>query len=190
MRVLLLPVVFFVACLGSGRAQTYILFTGLEQHSGDRSAAALSSTSANWISVRSVDQDGLSAAVSGAATPSGRRNYEPVRITKRIDKASPKLQELCAEGSHISTLYILLPAVQKARATARPGGADVGKNAADYLRYELQDVVISSYLTSGNGPQTVETLTLNYAKISAQPADPSQVRSVQYRESDLDFVAK
>ena len=72
---------------------------------------------------------------------------EDVTLTIEYEKASPKIQEKCLKGEIIPKLEI--------EQTATYGGA-----RATYLRYELKNVMITSYQVnaSGNdeaGPPTV-----------------------------------
>lgn len=74
---------------------------------------------------------------------------------KEVDKASPKLMEAIAMGTVIPTLTIHFT-----RTT--------GEGRETYLRYELKNVLITSYGTSGSaaGDQPpVESMSLNYEEI-------------------------
>lgn len=71
-----------------------------------------------------------SSVSSGQAT--GRRQHEPIRIVKQIDKSSPQLARACANGTHI----------KDAKLTLRRAGA--AGEAEEYLIIELQDVLVSS----------------------------------------------
>ena len=48
--------------------------------------------------------------------------------------------------------------------------SNYGGARATYLKYELQNVRITSYTTSGSGANMTETITLSYQKIRAIPA--------------------
>ena len=98
-----------------------------------------------WIDVLSIDW--------GAQRPGGsarrRRGaaVDDMVVTIEYEKAAPKLQEKCLKGEVIPKVEIEL--------TATYGGA-----RATYLRYELENVLVTSYGTnaSGNdeaGPPTV-----------------------------------
>jgi len=102
-----------------------------------------------WIDVLSVDW-GAHKPGGGATGQSRRRGaavVEDMALTMEYEKAAPKLQEKCLKGEVIPKLEIEL--------TATYGGA-----RATYLRYELKNVMVTSYQTnaSGNdeaGPPTV-----------------------------------
>ena len=74
-----------------------------------------------------------------------------VVLTKSYDKSSPKLAEACAKGTHI-------PKLSLEWTTSEADGAR-------YVRYELQDVMISSYSIDATGDRPMESLSLNFAKV-------------------------
>ena len=102
-----------------------------------------------WIDVLSIDW-GIHKPGGGMTGQSRRRGaavVEDITLTIEYEKASPKLQEKCLKGEIIPKLEI--------EQTATYGGA-----RATYLRYELKNVMITSYQfnASGNdeaGPPTV-----------------------------------
>ena len=102
-----------------------------------------------WIDVLSFDW-GAERPDSGSSGQSRRRGAAIVDdfvIAIEYEKASPKLLEKCLKGEVVPKLEI--------EVTATYGGA-----RATYLKYELQNVMVSSYQihASGNdeaGPPTV-----------------------------------
>ena len=102
-----------------------------------------------WIDVLSIDW-GAHKPGGGTTGQSRRRGaavVEDITLTIEYEKASPKLQEKCLMGEIIPKLELEL--------TSTYGGA-----RATYLRYELKNVMVTSYQTnaSGNdeaGPPTV-----------------------------------
>jgi type VI secretion system secreted protein Hcp len=102
-----------------------------------------------WIDVLSVDW-GIHKPGGGATGQSRRRGaavVEDMTLTMEYEKSSPKLQEKCLKGEVIPKLELEL--------TSTYGGA-----RATYLKYELTNVMVTSYQTnaSGNdeaGPPTV-----------------------------------
>ncbi|WP_462270049.1 Hcp family type VI secretion system effector [Desulfobacter sp.] len=103
----------------------------------------------NWIDVLSIDW-GIHKPGGGATGQSRRRGgavVEDLTLTIEYEKAAPKLQEKCLKGEIIPLLEI--------EQTATYGGA-----RATYLRYELKNVMVTSFQVnaSGNdeaGPPTV-----------------------------------
>lgn len=102
-----------------------------------------------WIDVLSLDWGAHKPG--GGATGQRRQRgvvvVEDMSLTIEYEKAAPKLQEKCLTGEVIKKLEI--------ECTATYGGA-----RATYLKYELKNVMLTSYQTnaSGNdeaGPPTV-----------------------------------
>ena len=107
-------------------------------------------------------------APSGMA--SGRRTHKPLTIVKEVDKASPKLMEACAQGTHIGDVEVW----------SREGG-----QAA--LRYTLQDAIITSYAISGPqdaSSRPVESVSFSYAQIKLGPVDPSAATNLNSSRSN------
>ena len=78
-----------------------------------------------------------------------------VTITKRVDKASPVLMQRNAGGKHMKKVIV---------------DSNYGGSRATYLKYELTNVRITSYATSGSGAAMTETITLTYQKIRLIPS--------------------
>lgn len=80
-------------------------------------------------------------------------NIQDMHFTKYLDKSSPKLFQACASGKHIPTAIL---SVRKA-----------GEKPMEYLKFQLSEVLVSSYQTGGSDghhlPQ--ESISLNFAKI-------------------------
>lgn len=88
----------------------------------------------------------------GAAT-GARRTYEPIKFTKRIDKSSPMLQEAAAKGTVFATATL---------------DATDPNDPTQPMRIELENVMISSYQTSGSAGSAsvpMESFSLNYEEI-------------------------
>ena len=102
-----------------------------------------------WIDILSIDW-GAHKPGGGATGQSRRRGgavLEDLTLTIEYEKAAPKLQEKCLKGEVIPKLELEL--------TSTYGGS-----RATYLKYELTNVMVTSYQTnaSGNddaGPPTV-----------------------------------
>ena len=87
-----------------------------------------------WIDVLSIDW-GAHKPGGGSTGQSRRRGaaiVEDITLTIEYEKASPKIQEKCLKGEVIPKLEI--------EQTATYGGA-----RATYLKYELKNVMITSY---------------------------------------------
>ena len=111
-----------------------------------------------WIDVVSIDW-GAQKPGGGATGQSRRRGAAVVgdmELITEYEKSSPKLQEKCLKGEIIPKLEL--------ECTATYGGA-----RATYLKYELKNVMITSFKThaSGNdaaGPPTV-TIGNNFEEV-------------------------
>ena len=108
-----------------------------------------------WIDVLSFSF-GAEARTSGVGPTrrSGDVVIEDITLTKELDKSTPKLQEKCLKGEVIPMLEI--------EVTSNYGGA-----TATYLRYELKNVIITSFnCNAGSGDESPsDTITINYEEI-------------------------
>jgi len=92
---------------------------------------------------------GIGSATGGAGA--GKVKTSEIRITKLVDKASPKLSLATSTGEHFNSAIIIV---------AKKGG---GK---PYLKITLTNTLVSSYQVggSGGGQRPVESITLNFTK--------------------------
>ena len=119
-----------------------------------------------WIEVSSFQLQQLRNEVSnstsiGRATGgagAGKVSFHEFQITKKVDKASPKLFEAATKGKHIPNVTIEM----------RKAGGD----QQEYLVIKLQDVFISSYRAGGargEGPEESMTLVFGAVKWEYTP---------------------
>ena len=113
-------------------------------------------------------------AAAASGTPTGKRQHKPITITKPVDKATPKLLEAAAKGKVFQaepargsgSLVAMVP-TGTCRAGARYATAEFGTGSRVY---KLEDVIVSgcSAVASGGGSNArpMESLSLNYAKVS------------------------
>ncbi len=114
----------------------------------------------DWIEVLSygfgINQPTSATASSSGGATAERANFQDFSITKALDKASPKLAQACADGSHIKEITLTLN---------RAGGDKV-----KYMEYKLSECVVSAYHDGGSsgGSETlpIETVAFNYGKIT------------------------
>jgi type VI secretion system secreted protein Hcp len=85
----------------------------------------------------------------------GRADFQPLRVTQRIDRAVPALVQAGASGRHVPTAVLTC---------RRPG-----REAADYLKITLQDALVSAVRLgdSADAPPGAE-ITLAYGRISIE----------------------
>ena len=122
-----------------------------------------------WIEVSSFsfgvsNPTTLSSATGGAGA--GKAQFQDFHFTSDLNKASPKIMLSCATGQHI----------KKAQLYCRKAGGE--QSSQVFLKYELQDCLVSSYQTGGSGgAMPTDQFSLNFAKIefsdSPQKADGS-----------------
>ena len=93
-------------------------------------------------------------AARGGGAGAGKVIPQDFMFTKRMDKASPTLFIGCATGQHFKDALV----------TARKAGGE----QQEYLKIKLEDVMVSSYQTSG-GPGAngvvFDHVSLNFAKL-------------------------
>lgn len=132
-RVLTAIVALFVFALPLTAASDYFLkIDGIDGESEDAAHKG-------EIEVLSWSWGVSNAGSMSTGQSTGRRQYEPIIIRKRIDKSSPLLFKGCATGKHIA----------KAELTVRRQGATGGPE--DYYTITLEDCFVTSYQTSGGG---------------------------------------
>lgn len=111
----------------------------------------------DWIEINSFEHEitqpiSATASTAGGATTS-RCVHEDFKITKFIDKASPKLYEFCCSGKHIKNVKLEL---------FRAGG----DKRVKYLEIALKDVVVSRVSPSGGKDFPTETIGLTYSEVT------------------------
>lgn len=71
-----------------------------------------------------------------------------INIEREVSPASNTIKRLAAQGTHIKKAIL-----------------HVRKSGGDYMHYELENVLITSYQTSGSSSQPMESFSINYTKI-------------------------
>jgi type VI secretion system secreted protein Hcp len=113
----------------------------------------------DWIEVKSFNfhmkqPTSQSASTAGGASAE-RVHFGDFTIVKTIDKASPKLALVCADGTHIKEVILSI---------CRAGGDKV-----KYMEYKLSNCIVSEYHPSGpaygDDPLPGEQISFNYGKI-------------------------
>jgi type VI secretion system secreted protein Hcp len=91
---------------------------------------------------------------SGGGGGTGKVSIHDFHFTMAINKASPKLFELCATGTHL----------KKGLLTCRKAGGE----QQEYLKIEFTDILVSTYQTgaSGGSPVAHEQIALNFAMVT------------------------
>jgi type VI secretion system secreted protein Hcp len=90
----------------------------------------------------------------GGGSGAGKVQPGDFHFVMKVSKASPLLFQHCASGKHIPTAIV----------TARKAGGD----AQDFLKWEFEEVFISSYSTGGSESSDVvptDQVSFNFAKL-------------------------
>lgn len=88
----------------------------------------------------------------GGGGGAGKAAIQDVSVTKYVDKASKALLEKCTKGEHFKTAVLT---VRKA-----------GGTPLEYIKIELEELLITSVSTGGSGGEDrlTENVTLNFKK--------------------------
>jgi len=123
----------------------------------------------DWIVIESVTMD-----TSRPQSATGGRHHEPITVTKSIDKASPKLQEASTSGKMFPKVVIEYE--------------ESGDGRTTYLKYELKNVMITSYSMGGGaaGDVPMEEFSLNYKEIKVTYTKDKDTSKDKPRRKDRD----
>ena len=94
---------------------------------------------------------------SGSGGGAGKVQMQDFHFVMNVNKSSPKLFLACANGEHIP----------KAVLTARKAG----KDQQDYLKVMFNDLLISSFQTSGNADANhlpLDQISFNFTKVEIE----------------------
>lgn len=130
---------------------------------GDIKGEATDADHKDWIIIESLSH-GAERETDPSTGTLGVPKPKPLKVIKRLDKASPKIMEALITGG---TPYLV--DVEFTRDT--PAGPVV------YLRYQLKDVIVTSWDTSGSASTATvptEELILYFQEITVTyiPHDP------------------
>jgi type VI secretion system secreted protein Hcp len=96
--------------------------------------------------------EALSYSLGVSQVDTGKVSFNDFHFVMKSNKATAKLLEACAKGTHIPTVTL----------SARKAGG----GQQDYLIVKFTDVLITSYQTGGsNGDIPLEEVSFNYSKI-------------------------
>jgi type VI secretion system secreted protein Hcp len=101
-----------------------------------------------------MSQSGTMHTATGGGA--GKVNVQDLSFTKWFDKASPKLQSACCDGTHYD----------KATLTVRKAG---GKHE-EYLKITMEELIVTSVSTGGSGGEDrlTENVSINFAKVKVE----------------------
>jgi type VI secretion system secreted protein Hcp len=151
--------ILFLILLAAGlmtqsiHAATVDYFLKLEGIDGestdDRHKSTIEVYSFHW----GITQSGGTLEGSGGGGGAGKVVFQDLHMSTKVSKASPKLMLACATGQHIPSVVFFIH---------RPGG-----DTQDYIKVTLENVLVSSYQTSGSAGDSIPTdqFSLNFEKI-------------------------
>ncbi len=101
----------------------------------------------------------IQATTSNTGRTTGRPSVQELTVIKSLDSSSPHLNFYCCNATNLgkTQLYVV-----RQDATADGKSAD----AIAYMVYEMEDTMISSVSVGGDGSIPVETVSLNFSKIT------------------------
>jgi type VI secretion system secreted protein Hcp len=104
------------------------------------------------FSIGASNPSTIGSATGGAGA--GKVNMSTFNCTKRMDKSSPVLLQMCAAGDHFDTATVT---VRKA-----------GKDALEYAIYTFTEVYIDAIndsISDQKSEEVIESLSLSYASV-------------------------
>ena len=126
----------------------FIKIDGIEGESTD-------SKHSGWIEATGCDmeihQPVSETASSAGGAGAGRANFSDFSFSKLLDKASPKLAQACAAGTHFDKIEVEL--------------CRAGTEKVVFMKIQLTDSIISHIGLSASGDFPTESVGLNYGKI-------------------------
>ena len=107
-----------------------------------------------------IDVESWSWGVTHSGSPghgggggAGKASFQDFYFVSRISAASPPLLSACATGTHIKEATL-------------SGARGAGKNkSADFLKYKLSDVTVTSVQQAGDDVRSTDQFSLNYSKV-------------------------
>jgi type VI secretion system secreted protein Hcp len=90
----------------------------------------------------------------GGGGGAGKANFGDFSFMMRMNKATPKLMQACANGSHIPDAILVC---RKA-----------GDKQQEYMTYKFYDLLISSYQTSASSEEPMESISFNFSKMEME----------------------
>jgi type VI secretion system secreted protein Hcp len=152
-------------------AAVFIKFDGVDGEATDKDHK-------DWIEVLSLSarMDLNPMALSaGSAQPRADITHDDFILTKTVDKASAKLTEAVCNGK-------VFPKVEIEMTSTYEGSEGSGGSRATFLKYELKNVMVTSYSVSGasnSGERAMEEIALNFEEVK-----------VTYTENDSKGASK
>lgn len=90
----------------------------------------------------------------GGGGGAGKATFADFSFMMRMNKATPKLMQACANGTHIPEAILVC---RKA-----------GDKQQEYMTYKFYDLLISSYQTSASSEEPMESISFNFSKMEME----------------------
>ena len=109
-----------------------------------------------WITLESFSWGETQVVASnsdGAAT--GKPQASALKVAGPVQQSSPKLMVACAAGTHFQKVQLVV--------------INTRNNASPFLKFELEEVLVSSYEVGGNGSSNQlpsDNFSLNFVKLT------------------------
>lgn len=126
-----------------------------------------------WIELDSFQwavHRAVSSGVGGKTRESSAPNISEIVVTKKLDSASPKLYQDAVAGTFDTKVEIKLTTTTKDKIET-------------YLAYEFENCGVSSYSMSSGGDRPMESLSLNFLKVTYTPSPLD--KSGQVKKGDV-----
>lgn len=94
---------------------------------------------------------------SNVGRTSGRPNFGEMVISKKLDSTSPLLNFYCAQAKNLGTTKLFL---------VRQDSEGADQKDLTYMTYTMAKTLVSSVSVGGSGDIPMETVTLNYSKLT------------------------
>ena len=107
-----------------------------------------------------------SASATRGGASAGKVSQNDFSFVKRLDKATPQLLGKVCQGEHLGSGMLTL--------------RKRGENQQEYLKIELENVVITSYQTGGSGGESepVEQVSFSFQSVLVSAADQGKDGSI------------
>lgn len=103
---------------------------------------------------------------TGSGAGGLKTTFQPLGVTKTVDRASPLLMQALTQGRKIPAMTLLISAVD-----------GFGKSAAPFLVYQFQTVSISAISESGSGGIPYESIQFSFGvyRLSYRTTTPPNI---------------
>ena len=123
-------------------------------------------------------QVNVGSSSSGIGT--GKVEFQPFKITKQVDQASPYFYQTCAQGGHYEQCTLLI----------RKGGGVKGQSGMIYLRFDFKMVFVTQINWSHDDTAPKEEVTFDYGALrvaySPQSRKGDALNPIKYKEKDAE----